>query len=510
GESGVGSSGSPDDSLLETSLTETGTRVGTPAYMSPEQLAGRTVDARCDQFSFCVTAWEVLFGVRPYAGARLDGLLAAFRAEGLKRPADIEIPERVEAALRRGLSVRPGARFADMASLLEVLETELRILRKEQVRPASWRGWKVLGAVVLVSLGVFAVAKVREARRIAACETEGAAIGQLWDDDVRRTSLAALRSTPKGALVHDEDRLSPWLDAYVEELADAHVQACRHRSVEQDWDAELSEKAAWCLEERRDELEQEIGSYADGDPALSVVDRALAMSPVRPCLDSRALERLELPPPGSRAEVKSFKGELSASARLGDEALEERLTLVRDLKARASSVDWAPLQTELRRAEGGVLVDLGRATEGVAVLEKVWFESAESSRWEAAASIAAYLASIATLDNPDAEVARRWLALATVCLRQSYDPAGRLELRLVESQLSYETTFGDVKKAEKIARELLDGRRRIYGDAHVQVAAAQSWLAAVLSGQGRLEEAIALGNALLKLNSKPSARTASV
>ncbi len=195
GESGVGSSGSPDDSLLETSLTETGTRVGTPAYMSPEQLAGRTVDARCDQFSFCVTAWEVLFGVRPYAGARLDGLLAAFRAEGLKRPADIEIPERVEAALRRGLSVRPGARFADMASLLDVLETELRILRKEQVRPASWRGWKVLGAVVLVSLCVFAVAKVREARRIAACETEGAAIGQIWNDDVRRTSLAALSST---------------------------------------------------------------------------------------------------------------------------------------------------------------------------------------------------------------------------------------------------------------------------------------------------------------------------
>ncbi|MBK8239580.1 MAG: serine/threonine protein kinase [Deltaproteobacteria bacterium] len=40
--------------------------MGTPAYMAPEQIAGGRVDARADQYSFCVSAWEVLFGRRPH------------------------------------------------------------------------------------------------------------------------------------------------------------------------------------------------------------------------------------------------------------------------------------------------------------------------------------------------------------------------------------------------------------------------------------------------------------
>src|SRR5207244_5896098 len=103
--------------------TETGTLLGTPAYMAPEQAAGAAT-AASDQFSFCVTAWHALYGVRPFAGTTLDALLAAIAAGERVAPADErarDVPPAVHDALVRGLAADPAARWPSMAELVAAI-----------------------------------------------------------------------------------------------------------------------------------------------------------------------------------------------------------------------------------------------------------------------------------------------------------------------------------------------------------------------------------------------------
>jgi predicted Ser/Thr protein kinase len=110
--------------MLVASLTVTGAVMGTPAYMAPEQLDGRGADFRSDQFAFAVTAWQVLYGERPFAGNDVVTLRAAVaRAVTGPLPAATEVPPAIEQTLRRALSQDPAARFGSLDELLAELES---------------------------------------------------------------------------------------------------------------------------------------------------------------------------------------------------------------------------------------------------------------------------------------------------------------------------------------------------------------------------------------------------
>ncbi|WP_342377717.1 protein kinase [Myxococcus stipitatus] len=98
----------PTDDLEQTVLTREGTAPGTPAYMSPEQRQGLVVDARSDQYSFCVALYEALHGERP--------------SESRARRSS-KVPRHLQAALARGLASEPSARHPSMEALLQALES---------------------------------------------------------------------------------------------------------------------------------------------------------------------------------------------------------------------------------------------------------------------------------------------------------------------------------------------------------------------------------------------------
>jgi hypothetical protein len=104
--------------------------MGTPGYMSPEQVSGGEVDARSDQWSFCAALYEALYGVLPFHGETFEQFAGSVLSGKLptQLPAPlggVEVPVVVEQALRRGLARDPAARFESMNALSTMLETAL-------------------------------------------------------------------------------------------------------------------------------------------------------------------------------------------------------------------------------------------------------------------------------------------------------------------------------------------------------------------------------------------------
>jgi serine/threonine protein kinase len=103
-------------------LTDEDAVLGTPAYMAPEQFRGEKADPRSDQFAFCASLFEGLYGSRPFQGddfATIEREVLSGRVGEPKTPG--EVPTHVHAALLRGLSPDRDARFSAMEEAIAAL-----------------------------------------------------------------------------------------------------------------------------------------------------------------------------------------------------------------------------------------------------------------------------------------------------------------------------------------------------------------------------------------------------
>jgi len=134
-------------------LTQTGMLVGTPAYMAPEQHLARAVDARTDQFAYCVSFYECLYGQRPFAGDTQAALTMNVVEGRLLPPRDRgDAPPEIFALLQRGLAVAPTDRYPALADLLArlralLVEHERRPARRRQIAAALLAPLLVVGGV---------------------------------------------------------------------------------------------------------------------------------------------------------------------------------------------------------------------------------------------------------------------------------------------------------------------------------------------------------------------------
>ncbi|MEO8705458.1 MAG: serine/threonine-protein kinase, partial [Kofleriaceae bacterium] len=148
-------------------LTTTGALMGTPTYMSPQQLRGEPVDARADQFAFCVAMHEAIYGVRPFVVEErgldmLPALVSAIEAQVLPEPpAGSSVPAGVREVLRRGLAADPEARWPDMDALLDALAAAATVAASVVALPEPpkrRRWWIVAGAAAVAAAVVLVIA----------------------------------------------------------------------------------------------------------------------------------------------------------------------------------------------------------------------------------------------------------------------------------------------------------------------------------------------------------------
>ena len=131
-------------------LTVTGSVLGTPAYMAPEQWDGGAVGPPADQFAFCVALWEALTGERPFRGTTLDELRAEI-TRGVDALDASRVPRRLRPVLRRGLAASARDRFPSMDALLAAIGRVER--RPRVVIAAGGAGLAIAAAVTYVALG---------------------------------------------------------------------------------------------------------------------------------------------------------------------------------------------------------------------------------------------------------------------------------------------------------------------------------------------------------------------
>ena len=130
------------------SITQAGTVIGSPVYMSPEQASGEALDGRVDLYALAVVLYEMLAGKPPFTGTTAHAVLAQhLMAErpGL-RPARPAVPAPIEAAILKAMAADRGDRFATTAEFALALE------QGAQARPG--RAWPSRTAGALVALGL--------------------------------------------------------------------------------------------------------------------------------------------------------------------------------------------------------------------------------------------------------------------------------------------------------------------------------------------------------------------
>lgn len=461
---------------LEQSLTRSGVIVGTPAYMAPELYGGKPATAASDQFSFCISLHEALFGVRPFRGGTIAELAAAILSGNPSAPeASGRAPRFIRKAIERGLEASPGRRWPSLRALQ-------RELRRGPTRKRR------LFVAALVPATMLATTLALWPWELP-CAEAGEGVAATWGPSQRANVRQALGQGPDTA----PSSVEIALDGYAAAWTEAAAAACEAHEVRGEQSAQMQERRMACLERGRAELETLLEVLAEPRDTKAIIAERAASSLPDPagCADLNILTSLlPLPTDATRRtpviEARRTLARVRALLNTGHVAAANELYA--SMAEDASDLDFPPLTAELALQDATHASILGHSADTASALKTAFSEAQRGGDTRTAAAAAVMgIATAASLG--DREGARRWAWLALPLVQRAEREPG-LRAAYWGNLAIVEAGDGNLAAAVAAFEKAERGYIEAFGPDEPKVADAMYNRAVILRRQGHVDEAM--------------------
>lgn len=473
----------------EPRVTVTGALLGTPAYMAPEQHLGVTTTPASDQFSFCVTAYEALYGTRPFSGDSRAAIYQAIESGrianlGRRMESSRMPPAKVRRVLLRGLALAADDRWPSMDTLLVALE---RI-----VAPRRGRGVALTLGTAALATGLGLWHRVTTPR----CTGARARFSGAWDEARKYEVRVALLRSGLSYAPATWTRVEQELDRYGAAWMAAYTENCEATRVEQSQSEEVMDLRMACLNHRRSDVAGAVSvlSRSDEETVERAIDIVMALPRSTQCDNVEAL-RSAVPPPDNlvvaarvaalRPELASARSLLKAGAHASAEAEASRVV------DEAESLEYPPLVADALVVRGSARERQANYTGAEEDFERAYVLAVEHQHHATEAEAVSMLTWVVGYRNARIERGMQWgkTALALAKRSDADDDAEAVARSAVGAVLASDR---QLEAALVHYQRALDLREAHYGGGHLQVASALDRVADVVWRLGRTDEASAL------------------
>ncbi len=464
------------DNGLSSPLTRADTVVGTPAYMAPEQYYGDPLDARTDQYAFCVTLWEALVGEPPFDGDHAQ--MAAAKAEGPPPwPRSASVSRKVGDAIRRGLAPDQEQRWPSMDALLVAMDLG-----------PSRRSWPLALGVGMVSLAIIGAFGMRpDAPEDQRCQGAPEQLAGIWEapqrDAVERSLTAAGTSTAPAVL----EALDGWTDEWIA----GHRDACETSTLRGEQSPATMDLRMGCLTRMRMQLRAstDLLAHADEQIAGKAMDVAQGLPSPSRCEDVARLQSRNAGPsdPAMAQQVVAIEEQLSRVKALDLAGKwDDALTLAIAQREPAIATGHGPIEAQVEAQVGHLQQRQGKLEEAIESTRRALTLALSSGEDELASKAAAVLTYLLS-DGVGRTGEAHWMATVALALADR-PPTDPLTQGVAHGNLATVLqNRGKLAEAETHRRLALEAFEQ--GDAPHETAMAHANLAATFLGQGKFEEA---------------------
>jgi eukaryotic-like serine/threonine-protein kinase len=486
----------PDEPLkltAATRLTRTGTVMGTPRFMAPEQIRGGVPDQRSDQFSFCVALYHALYGTFPFTGSHPQELLDSIETGVTSLEHSAGLAARVRKALCRGLSVEPSERFASMGELLSALEPGLR-------RRGGW----IAGAVLLFVAA--AAAYLWLSPPGDPCATAGDGIDAAWSAERQSSAHAAFAHSDLPYAEVGWRTAKRRVDDYASRWRTEARAACRATQIDHVQSEQQLDRRMLCLERGRREVAALTSEFIAGAPdtirhSVNAVESLFELDLCRHT--ENTMFGLEPPPPAIASDVNAVRDQLTHALikeRLGH--MDEALVIAREARMVAERLNYRPVHAEAlvqiaRALDAKQTADARREAEGL------YFDAldiAEAERHDQlAAEIWYRLAQLAARMDDGTLQAHMWWRRAEAAIGRIGNSAhDRANLHYLLGEIyCRDSKYAEAAEEQKRA---IDAVTDVH-EYQLDLSSYYQALAKTLEPQGRLDEAASLYERAARIDS---------